>query len=345
MTDYFDFPALPAVIQDLIVEEIVHNSVPEDRIQFAVACKVFNEMVKRAKPKKIIRLLFTLDGSNMLLTSDNGSKMIDKSSEELIEIFKKCQIKSVSLPIEMKIFEPDQNGSQIFFEACKFATKLTVDGDQNDHFTKFFKTLKHLKHLDFGNNFWFLEHCSYLPPNVRYHIKEYDESCHQFLLKLAERSQQEPLRSAKTFSYIPVDVIQEFLKAAKFQVNGRINFRFEACSKKFEVFMTFLGGDSYRIDVRRAGAPTITVNQQFNGEKKRILTLQWILELPDSIFDFKPPKPLPFIVKSSSKTLANTIEKIVQKKDWFLEAIYWSSAIVVYYCIMKIIGYSFFGYL
>ena len=52
--EYFNFLGLPEVVQDLIVHEIVHNSIPEDRIQLARTCKYLNEAVKRAKPKKIV---------------------------------------------------------------------------------------------------------------------------------------------------------------------------------------------------------------------------------------------------------------------------------------------------
>uniref|UniRef100_A0AC34R9T5 F-box domain-containing protein n=1 Tax=Panagrolaimus sp. JU765 TaxID=591449 RepID=A0AC34R9T5_9BILA len=54
MTEYFNFLGLPTVVQDLIAAEIVHNSIPQDWLQFALTCKAFNELVKHAQPKKIL---------------------------------------------------------------------------------------------------------------------------------------------------------------------------------------------------------------------------------------------------------------------------------------------------
>uniref|UniRef100_A0AC34Q1R7 F-box domain-containing protein n=1 Tax=Panagrolaimus sp. JU765 TaxID=591449 RepID=A0AC34Q1R7_9BILA len=222
MSDYFDFLALPLVVQDLIVEEIVHNSVPEDRIQFAKACKVFNEMVKRSKPKKIIRYLFVFDELKYSSTVVDETKLLDKSLEEMLESFKKCQIDDLIISTEIKIFNPDEEESHkfldAFYEICEFVSELTVYGSPNDEFIKFFKKLKHLEYLHFRNNFSLLEHCLYLPTGVFCDFEEYDESCRNFLLKLAKKSQQEPLLFVFVDRDVPVDVIQEFLKVSFFHI-------------------------------------------------------------------------------------------------------------------------------
>uniref|UniRef100_A0AC34RFR5 F-box domain-containing protein n=1 Tax=Panagrolaimus sp. JU765 TaxID=591449 RepID=A0AC34RFR5_9BILA len=337
MSDHFDFLALPLVIQDLIVEEIVHNSIPEDRIQFSMACKVFNEMVKRAKPKKIIRYLFVFDKLKYSSTMIDETKMLDKSLEEMIEIFKKCQIKELIIWTEIKIFNPDEEESHKFLddflEICEFVTELYVFGGPNDEFIKFFKKLKHLKSLDFQDNFWLLEHCPYLPKEVFCDFKDYDESSRHFLLKLAEKSQQEPLRFISTNGYVPVDVIQEFLKPI---FSGELLTYTDA---KFTI-NDVDRNDWIKVDAGQKGFATYYGNEMLNDCFPKNADESW-MDYYDNINRVLGTK----IVVAKPETLANMIGEIAKIKALFLKVIHLSSPILFLYLILKIFSFSFFGYL
>uniref|UniRef100_A0AC34QLM3 Uncharacterized protein n=1 Tax=Panagrolaimus sp. JU765 TaxID=591449 RepID=A0AC34QLM3_9BILA len=81
----------------MIAEEIVHNSIPEDRIQFATTCKAFNQLVKHAKPKKIIRrLLLGCDCADMFVIINSGN-LYEKTLPELKRILPLCQVENLSI--------------------------------------------------------------------------------------------------------------------------------------------------------------------------------------------------------------------------------------------------------
>uniref|UniRef100_A0AC34Q0S7 Uncharacterized protein n=1 Tax=Panagrolaimus sp. JU765 TaxID=591449 RepID=A0AC34Q0S7_9BILA len=81
----------------MIADEIVHNSIPKDRIQFATTCKAFNQLVKDAKPKKIIpalRLHCDFTDVYVCINSRNEGIM---TLPELKKILQQCQVETLLL--------------------------------------------------------------------------------------------------------------------------------------------------------------------------------------------------------------------------------------------------------
>uniref|UniRef100_A0AC34RL75 F-box domain-containing protein n=1 Tax=Panagrolaimus sp. JU765 TaxID=591449 RepID=A0AC34RL75_9BILA len=147
MTDYFNFLGLPLVIQDLITEEIVHNSIPEDRIQFALTSKFCNELVQRARPKKIIDLFFI--GSFSSFTFVANSRYCTQTEEQLMEILPNCQIKRLQLENDPHFSKKDYSRIlDMLSETAEFATKLdivTFNPVYVNELVRFYVKLKHLK--------------------------------------------------------------------------------------------------------------------------------------------------------------------------------------------------------
>uniref|UniRef100_A0AC34R442 F-box domain-containing protein n=1 Tax=Panagrolaimus sp. JU765 TaxID=591449 RepID=A0AC34R442_9BILA len=125
MTDYFDFLGLPLVVQDLITNEIVHNSIPEDRIQLALTSKYCNKLIQRARPKKIIDK-FTIPYLPHFTFIAN-SREYTKTKEQLMEILPNCQIKQLILDNE-SVFSSEYYLEilSMLSEAARLATKLDI---------------------------------------------------------------------------------------------------------------------------------------------------------------------------------------------------------------------------
>uniref|UniRef100_A0AC34PY58 F-box domain-containing protein n=1 Tax=Panagrolaimus sp. JU765 TaxID=591449 RepID=A0AC34PY58_9BILA len=95
--EYFNFRHFPLLVKEMVADEIVHNSIPEDRIQFATTCKAFNQLVKGANPKKIIRHLQLYDSFTGAVVQINSGNGRDVNLPELKKILQQYQVEDLSL--------------------------------------------------------------------------------------------------------------------------------------------------------------------------------------------------------------------------------------------------------
>uniref|UniRef100_A0AC34RND5 F-box domain-containing protein n=1 Tax=Panagrolaimus sp. JU765 TaxID=591449 RepID=A0AC34RND5_9BILA len=148
MMDSFNFLGLPLAVQELITNEIVHNSIPEDRIQLALTSKYCNELVQRAKPMKIIDKFWI--GFFPRFTFISNSRDYTRTKEQWGEVLRNCQIKHLLLKFDSQ-FSSDEYSEilDVLPEATKFTTKLdiiTVNHlNMKDEVVGFYVKLKHLK--------------------------------------------------------------------------------------------------------------------------------------------------------------------------------------------------------
>uniref|UniRef100_A0AC34QSP4 F-box domain-containing protein n=1 Tax=Panagrolaimus sp. JU765 TaxID=591449 RepID=A0AC34QSP4_9BILA len=147
MADYFNFLGLPSLVQELITNEIVHNSIPEDRIQLALTSKYCNELVQRAKPKKIIDQFWIQDPFAFLA----NSREYTKTKEELMDILPNCQIKQLVSEYG-SVFSSEEYSEilDMLPEAARFATKFNITSTHPIRMGKvveFYAKLKHLKSI------------------------------------------------------------------------------------------------------------------------------------------------------------------------------------------------------
>uniref|UniRef100_A0AC34RNS5 F-box domain-containing protein n=1 Tax=Panagrolaimus sp. JU765 TaxID=591449 RepID=A0AC34RNS5_9BILA len=152
MTGYFNFLGLPSVVQDLITNEIVHNSIPEDRIQLALTSKYCNELVQHARQKKIIDK-FTIGYHSRFSFISNSIEYI-KTEEQLTEILPNSQIKQLKFS-NGSLFSSEEylEFLDILFEAAIFATKfgISINYVHKDKVIGFYVKLKHLKSVTVRN--------------------------------------------------------------------------------------------------------------------------------------------------------------------------------------------------
>uniref|UniRef100_A0AC34RF63 Uncharacterized protein n=1 Tax=Panagrolaimus sp. JU765 TaxID=591449 RepID=A0AC34RF63_9BILA len=81
----------------MIADEIVHNSIPENRIEFAATCKYFNELIKDAKPNNIIReLQLHCDFADVYVCINSRNEGI-MTLPELKKILQQCQVETLLL--------------------------------------------------------------------------------------------------------------------------------------------------------------------------------------------------------------------------------------------------------
>uniref|UniRef100_A0AC34RGT5 F-box domain-containing protein n=1 Tax=Panagrolaimus sp. JU765 TaxID=591449 RepID=A0AC34RGT5_9BILA len=156
MTEYFDFLGLPTLVQELIAAEIVHNSIPENRVQFALTCKAFNELVKQAKPKKILPSVCIgyYDENGTIGYTTSFPVYDDITVTELEELLRNAQIQILTLTpsIFSDEFKHHVEFLNVFHEATKFVTTLRMEvsfASLNSGFLDFYEKLKYLKRLDF----------------------------------------------------------------------------------------------------------------------------------------------------------------------------------------------------
>lgn len=208
----FDFPALPSVVQDLIVNEIVHNSLPEDRIQFAQTSKCSNELVQRAHPKKIMKN-FAIGRWKY----NNGEwKWNSRSPTEWMEILQKCQVESLDL--HHLFFSPQYQSEypeflDILYKASKFATKLDIWFDNKpDGFEEFYEKLNHLNTVVFHEDPLLLPR---YPRNLVFRGWNFDE-CYspwvEFFEHLAKKTEHSPLSYLSVGSYIYLHFVKKILQ-------------------------------------------------------------------------------------------------------------------------------------
>uniref|UniRef100_A0AC34REY3 DUF38 domain-containing protein n=1 Tax=Panagrolaimus sp. JU765 TaxID=591449 RepID=A0AC34REY3_9BILA len=210
MTDEFNFLGLPLVVQDLITNEIVHQSIPEDRNQLALTSQYCNYLVQRAKPKKIMDRFTIL--SPLRFTCRSNSRKIPKK-QQLMKIVSNCQIKKVVMADETK--RDHSNYAEFFnmlFEAAKFSTKFDIIAFKDVHMVEivgFYTKLKHLRSVTIGKPEFTLP---YYPSKVKlnFHPSDY------FLRDLAEKSRNCPLSVLKLECGVNLfGVFQEFLQVSE----------------------------------------------------------------------------------------------------------------------------------
>uniref|UniRef100_A0AC34QSJ5 F-box domain-containing protein n=1 Tax=Panagrolaimus sp. JU765 TaxID=591449 RepID=A0AC34QSJ5_9BILA len=218
MTDNFNFLGLPSVVQDLITNEIVHNSIPEDRIQLALTSKYCNELVQRAKPKKVIDQLSFLDFPQFSFIAN--SRDYDKTKEQLMEILPNCQIKQLQLYDYLDDSTEDYSEvSDMLLEAARFATKLDIiipSGlEVEDEVVGLYVKLKHLKSVTIWEVAWILP---YYPSKIKLNFN-YSYPPEDLLEDLAKKSQNCPLSFFELQCDVSLEKCQRFL-----QVNELIGF-------------------------------------------------------------------------------------------------------------------------
>uniref|UniRef100_A0AC34RGQ3 Uncharacterized protein n=1 Tax=Panagrolaimus sp. JU765 TaxID=591449 RepID=A0AC34RGQ3_9BILA len=138
---------------------VVHNSVPNDRIQLAKTCKYMNEAVKRAKPKKIVEDV-TIDWRLEEIFFRFDSKVLrSPPSPEFFtsirQILQQIQVEKLRMVTNSLDVEETQDSGLFrhLFEASKFVTELNFCLDSLfSEFTEFYNRLEHLEFLDFGGS-------------------------------------------------------------------------------------------------------------------------------------------------------------------------------------------------
>uniref|UniRef100_A0AC34RDY3 F-box domain-containing protein n=1 Tax=Panagrolaimus sp. JU765 TaxID=591449 RepID=A0AC34RDY3_9BILA len=186
MPDHFNFLGLPSTVQDLIAEEVVHKTFPEARIQFALTCKSFNELVKRAKPKKMISCLGILEWTKDKIVFSVDNKIFEcQTSAKLEEILEKCQIVGYLLMKSVTIFSetnPNWKVLILLSKSAKYVRNLYVKYWSNDYypnhianpssherFIVFYHELEHLIALTFSGCYEDFVRLPYFPPAVHCH--------------------------------------------------------------------------------------------------------------------------------------------------------------------------------
>uniref|UniRef100_A0AC34RDW3 DUF38 domain-containing protein n=1 Tax=Panagrolaimus sp. JU765 TaxID=591449 RepID=A0AC34RDW3_9BILA len=256
MTEYFNFLGLPIVVQDLIAAEIVHNSIPEDWIQFALTCKVFNELVKHAKPKKILPSIYighcNKDGIILYTLSrvpEVFYRIQDSTTAKMERWLRNVQILILTLTpsIFSDEFKDHVEFLNVFHEATKFVTTLRIQIPLNSSlspdYINFYEKLKHLKRLEFHRPF---EDFAKLPkfPSVLYLNVDYRPDDFLVLLEklapvqLSEFHLDQPLNKEEC---------QELFKTLKFKDIAEIYFRFYGSNRQCAVYMKCIGEDLFEI--------------------------------------------------------------------------------------------------
>uniref|UniRef100_A0AC34PWC5 Uncharacterized protein n=1 Tax=Panagrolaimus sp. JU765 TaxID=591449 RepID=A0AC34PWC5_9BILA len=152
----------------MIADEIVHNSIPEDRIQFATTCKAFNQLVKDAKPEKIIRdLLLDCFKTDVLLPNNSRNSDI-MTLPELKKILQQCQVENLSLYADH--FSDQHFNSELMdllMESCKFVTSLSITSYNPEfNYVDFYKKLRHLKCFKAYDYSGMIMNLPYFPPKL-----------------------------------------------------------------------------------------------------------------------------------------------------------------------------------
>uniref|UniRef100_A0AC34Q075 F-box domain-containing protein n=1 Tax=Panagrolaimus sp. JU765 TaxID=591449 RepID=A0AC34Q075_9BILA len=238
--EYFNFLGLPDVVQDLVVHEIVHNSIPNDRIQLARTCKYLNEAVKRAKPRKIVEKLDirSFDVICFLI----GTKVFQSSpTPEFVTNI--CHILQQTQAEKLRVVTTsfDVGDSGFFhhlFEASKFVTELKIyHHGLLPEFTEFYNKLEHLEFLEFGGSIDMFNSLSHYPSRIRLNtLPDYDSNLLENITKKTKL-----LSSLFVKRCIPVEKLQQFLQTGKFKNGCEIYCEVENSEgKKIHIFLTFI---------------------------------------------------------------------------------------------------------
>uniref|UniRef100_A0AC34R2R8 Uncharacterized protein n=1 Tax=Panagrolaimus sp. JU765 TaxID=591449 RepID=A0AC34R2R8_9BILA len=273
MMDIFDFPTLETKIQELIVAEIVHNSHPEDRIQFSLTSRNSHELVKATKPKKIIKHLTLRTCNEEKFSYKIDSKSYHKYPDHLIGILRKCQIETLELYDESLFSKEHRSKHPTFLKtllkASKFITKLIIahHEPERDGFLDFYGKLKHLDYLDLDLTEWKEFDFPYFPTNVK--LKMGLES-DWILFNLAEKTKDCPLSYLYVENLIELNVFQHFLETASF----KNDCKFLITTDELQIFMTFIEDDLFEIEIFPSWTLLIDVEQHLDGQNKRFIKLK-----------------------------------------------------------------------
>uniref|UniRef100_A0AC34Q239 F-box domain-containing protein n=1 Tax=Panagrolaimus sp. JU765 TaxID=591449 RepID=A0AC34Q239_9BILA len=225
----FNFLSLPLKIQEKIVAEIVHNSVPSDRIHFAQTSKYSNLLVKRAKPKKIItRLEIKSCSVHNIAIKINGKIIEFKTISKLYNILKNCQIRTLQLGSDKFFSEINQwwnsKFKKVFYEAAKFVTEMDIcmKSIKSEEFMNFYKKLKHLRYLGIYNYILNIFYLPKFPQNIFLFPTSPNEKLDNFLQILAEKTRKCPLKSIYLKKQFNVKEVKQFLKNATFFDGAKI---------------------------------------------------------------------------------------------------------------------------
>uniref|UniRef100_A0AC34PZT4 F-box domain-containing protein n=1 Tax=Panagrolaimus sp. JU765 TaxID=591449 RepID=A0AC34PZT4_9BILA len=269
MTDYFNFLGLPLVVQELITNEIVHNSIPEDRIQLALTSKYCNELVQRARPKKIIDRFSVVEFfSCFIFIAD--SKKYTKAKEELMEILTNCQIKKILLN-DAPETEDDLEIFDMLSEAAKFATKLHIffpDLDYMDKIVEFYVKMKHLKSVMLWGSDLILP--SY-PSKVALEFG-FGDAPGYFSEDFEEETQNSPLSSFELKCSLTLEKCQQYLQTAEFSIGADISIRYHRMH--VPVYLIHLGQNIFTLEMFSNNSCPIFISQKFVGRNRRILKLK-----------------------------------------------------------------------
>uniref|UniRef100_A0AC34Q525 F-box domain-containing protein n=1 Tax=Panagrolaimus sp. JU765 TaxID=591449 RepID=A0AC34Q525_9BILA len=259
MTEYFNFLGLPTVVQDLIAAEIVHNSIPEDRIQFALTCQVFNELVKHAKPKKILKSIFIghcqKDGT-ISFTYSPRPQILYRIPDDIIARSKlekrlrnaQIQILTLTPSIFSEEFKDHVDFLNVFYEATKFVTTLRIQvsrcGSLNSGYFDFYEKLNYLKCLEFEGPFKDFVKLSKIPTNLKLSIYSH----HTNFSILAEKLATVQLFELHFDQLFTKKDCQELFETVRFKDGVKIRFRFRSSQNDmYAVYMKHIGQDSIEI--------------------------------------------------------------------------------------------------
>uniref|UniRef100_A0AC34RTD7 F-box domain-containing protein n=1 Tax=Panagrolaimus sp. JU765 TaxID=591449 RepID=A0AC34RTD7_9BILA len=251
----------------MIADEIVHNSIPEDRIQFATTCKAFNQLVKHAKPKKIIRYLrIHCDFTDVSFRTNSQNERI-MTLPELKKILQQCQVEDLSLYGRNNILDSlFSELMDLLVEPCRFVTALGIRYFIPEFkFVDFYTKLKHLKFLKIYDASETVIDLPYFPPKLLIQ-NEYT------LPLLAERTLNRPLSFLKVNKAVQLTDIQQFLMAANLEIGAEIHFHFENQSPTLSGFLTFIGNGLFEFQILRE-SDYLILDQQMSSQNKKILKL------------------------------------------------------------------------
>uniref|UniRef100_A0AC34RHD2 F-box domain-containing protein n=1 Tax=Panagrolaimus sp. JU765 TaxID=591449 RepID=A0AC34RHD2_9BILA len=336
MMEYFNFLGLPEVVQDLIVHEIVHNSVPNDRIQLARTCKYMNEAVKRAKPKKIVKKL-EIEWWGDEITFSFDSKTLDAPPlpeffTSICQILQQIQILELQVVLYSTVLGKDEaQQSDLFynlFEATKFASKLDICHSTFLHeFAELYNKLKHVEIMDFRGLTEMFNSLSHYPSRMRLSFgTRYDPRVCENITK---KTVNNPLSSLFLDNCIPVEDLQQFLQRTKFQNVCEIYCKVENSEdEKNHIFLTFIDDEQgFEIETFPTESSLIVADQKYHGKEKRILTLSVVEKKHYDEFN-EPPWSFPFTVTMKAQPTKplladwltdDSFEHLSNEKDYVLE--------------------------
>uniref|UniRef100_A0AC34QDY9 DUF38 domain-containing protein n=1 Tax=Panagrolaimus sp. JU765 TaxID=591449 RepID=A0AC34QDY9_9BILA len=245
----------------MIADEIVHNSIPEDRIQFATTCKAFNQIVKHAKPKKIIRELrigCRTDVSCLI----NSKRVCFMTLPELKKSLQQYQVEHLSLLADSSCDEHFFSElMDLLTEPCRFVTVLSIDSYNPEfNYVDFYKKLKYLKSLTIYDSSRMIRKLPYFPSKLELKNK-------YCLPLLAEKTLNRPLSFLKITNDVQLTDIQQFLMTANLEIGAQIHFRFDAIG-----FLTFIGNGLFEFEVPRSFRYLI-LDQRMSTQNKKSLKL------------------------------------------------------------------------